>query len=397
MPRRLFVLQGGGPTAVINATLAGISEQAAGHFDQLLGFRHSFEHRPGNRLCDLTPLLSLKPDNSGLQTLSRTPGALLGSSRTKVDEEALRSTLDVMRQNQATDLIGIGGNGTLSVLNSLSEFARSNDYPLNIIGAPKTVDNDLSGVHAAPGYGSAARFVALAVRDYDCDFRAMSTFDDVTILETMGRNCGWIAAASTLLKKSEADAPHLVLLPEQPFDQTRFLDHVSNCHAQHGRVFIVTNEMLSDSNGLTVGEAVQQGPQDSLGRPVYSLSSGTGNFLSNLIWTQLDLQTRCLRPGNLSRAFSCCTSEPDRVLAHSSGRKAVSQVLEGKDVAQMITIDEDLKLSTQHLKHAAGERRLPSKYLDSSRSFCVNDAFRQFVKPLAGDIQPLFDHKQLED
>lgn len=400
MPRALFVLQGGGPTAVINATLAGIAEHASGSFDQLLGFRHSFEPSPANRLCNLTPLLGLKntPDSSPLtkrQSLASTPGALLGSSRTKVDEDALRKTLDFMREHKATDLVGIGGNGTLSVLNTLSEFACTEGYPLTIIGAPKTVDNDLAGVHAAPGYGSAARFVAMAVRDYDCDFRAMSTFDDVTILETMGRNCGWIAAASILLKQSEDDAPHLVLLPEQPFDEVSFLDQVSNCHARLGRVFIVTNEMLSNSAGAIVGEEVQQGPKDSLGRPMYSLSSGTGNYLANLIWTRLSLQTRCLRPGNLSRAISFCVSEPDRRLALATGQEAVSQVLEHDAAAHMITVDESLKLSTQPLKYAAGEKSLPDKYLDAGALFSVDESFKQFVEPLVGEVPPLFNYKQM--
>lgn len=400
MPRALFVLQGGGPTPVINATLAGIAERAAGHFDQLLGFRHSFEtppdaRLPQNQLCNLSTLLDARSDDKPLQSLAATPGALLGSSRSKVDATALQNTLEVMRQHKATDLIGIGGNGTLSVLNTLSEFACGEGYPLNIIGAPKTVDNDLAGVHASPGYGSAARFAAMAVRDYDCDFRAMSTFDDVTILETMGRNCGWIAAASTLLKETEKDAPHMVLLPEHSFDEARFLDDVSQCHSRYGRVFIVTNEMLSDQNGAIVGEAVQQGPKDSLGRAMYSLSSGTGNYLCNLIWTQLGLQARCLRPGNLSRAMSFCVSEPDKRLALATGREAVSQVLDGKAAANMITVDKSLSLSIQHLKLAAGEKPLPDRYIDTSTVLGVHDSFKQFLIPLVGEIPPLFNYKTL--
>lgn len=399
MSRTLFVLQGGGPTAVINATLAGIAESATGSFDELLGFRHSFEPCSENKLCNLTPLLGINPDDdklSSLDNLAITPGALLGSSRTKVDEQALRNALNTMREKKACDLIGIGGNGTLSVLNTLSEYAQSEGYPLNIIGAPKTVDNDLVGVHAAPGYGSAARFIAMAVRDFDCDFRAMSTFDNVTILETMGRNCGWIAAASVLLKQCEEDAPHIVLLPEQPFDESEFLDHVANCHARFGRVFIVTNEMLSDRQGAIVGEAVQLGPKDTLGRPLYSLSSGTGNFLSNLIWTRLGLQARCLRPGNLGRSLSFCTSETDRTLAMAVGREAVTQILAEENAAHMIAINEELKLSAQHLKHAAGEKSLPDKYRDTQTPFTVHESFKQFVEPLVGEIQPLFDGKQFD-
>lgn len=399
MPRTLFVLQGGGPTPVINATLAGVAQGAAGHFDSLLGFRHSFEHRTENRLSNLTPLLngeSNDPSSSAsLEILSRTPGAILGSSRKKVTDDELHNTLNVLREHSAHDLIGIGGNGTMSVLNRLSDYACSEGYPITIIGAPKTVDNDLHGVHAAPGYGSAARFVAMAVRDYDYDFRAMSTFDDVTILETMGRNCGWIAAASTLLKQNEHDAPHIVLLPEQPFDEALFLDQVTSNHARFGRVFIVTNEMLSNSQGEIVGEAVQNGPRDALGRAMYSLSTGTGNYLADLIWKQLGFQTRCLRPGNLGRAMSFCQSEPDRNLALAVGCKAVDLVMADDSGSHMIAINEQLQLAVQPFKNSLGEKPLPENFLDRTTPFTVSDSFKQYALPLTGRLQPLFDCQQL--
>lgn len=391
MPRTLFVLQGGGPTSVINATLAGIAERGAGQFDQLIGLRHSFEIISQNKLCDLSQLLQGEAVASRLKLLADTPGALLGSSRKKVDEPAMHHLLNTLREHHASDLIGIGGNGTMSVLNTLSEYAASEGYPLNILGAPKTVDNDLTGVHAAPGYGSAARFVALAVRDYDRDFKAMSTFDDVTILETMGRNCGWIAAASTLLKQSEEDAPHILLMPEQSFDEAHFLDYVADCHARYGRVFIVTNEMLSDAGGGIVGEAVQNGPRDGLGRAMYSLSTGTGNFLAELIWTRLGLQARCLRPGSLGRAVSYCQSEPDRDLALAVGREAVSRLLAGESQQHMITVNEQLQLSIQRLAQCAGENPLPEIFLSKESPYKVTTAFRKFALPLIGEIRPLFD------
>ncbi|OED40079.1 hypothetical protein AB833_12925 [Chromatiales bacterium (ex Bugula neritina AB1)] len=395
MSRALFVLQGGGPTAVINATLAGIAETAGTEFDQLCGFRHSFECRTENPVLDLTPILDFSA-RSQLQLLAGTPGALLQSSRMRVEEKHLRSMLDILRKSGASDLIGIGGNGTLSVLARLHEFAESEGYPLNIIGAPKTVDNDLNGVHAAPGYGSAARFVAMAVRDYDCDFKAMSSFDNVTILETMGRNSGWLAAASILLKRDEDDSPHIVLLPEQPFDEGAFLKQVDECFSKYGRVFIVTNEMLSNTDGDVVGEAVQSGPRDGLGRVLYSLSTGTGNYLANLIWTRLKLQARCLRPGNLGRAMSFCQSDPDRSLALAVGREAVKVLLAGDRCRHMIAINEHLQLSAQSLNLAAGEKPLPGYFLHTDVPFQVSDTFKQFAAPLAGEISPLFNARNLK-
>ena len=395
MSRTLFVLQGGGPTPVINATLAGIAEQAVGTFDRLYGLRHSFEPDSAPRVVNLTSLLNPVAASS-INVLARTPGALLGSSRKKVSDQHLLGLLDVLRTCGATDLIGIGGNGTMSVLDRLSDVALAGGYPLSIVGAPKTVDNDLPGVYAAPGYGSAARFVAMAVRDYDCDFRAMSTFDSVTILETMGRNSGWLAAAASLLKQTEEDAPHIVLLPERPFDEGCFLDTVSQYHSRYGRVFIVTNEMLNDTHGAIVGEAVQNGPRDALGRAMYSLSSGTGNYLADLIWRKLDLQSRCLRPGNLSRALSCCVSEPDRALARAVGRQAIDIVPASGGQGRMITVDDQLQLATQDLKLAAAEKPLAEKYLCRQTAFQIDPSFSKFALPLIGEVAPLFDYRQFD-
>lgn len=388
MTRTVFVLQGGGPTAVINATLAGIAEQAAGHYDRLLGLIHSFEGGDGCPYLDLSNLLDRDSSAEPLERLARTPGSLLGSSRKKVDEPDLARVLDLMTEAGSDSLIGIGGNGTMAALDMMAGFSASKGRDIKIIGVPKTVDNDLPGVHVAPGYGSAARFVAMAVRDYDRDFRAMQTFDDVTILETMGRNTGWVAAASTLLKEP-GSAPHMILMPERALDPDAFLQNVSDLKAEFGRVFIVVNEMLTAANGGLVGESFQTGPTDSLDRKMYSLSLGTGNYLAQEIWSKLGLQTRCLRPGNLARAMSFCVSEPDRELARASGRAAVTAMLETGAGRDMITIDADLKFSTKPLKNCTGTRPVSAAFLSEGPTG-VNQAFVEYGRAIIGPVAPLY-------
>lgn len=383
-----MVLQGGGPTAVINATLAGIAEQAAHSYDHLIGLRHSFECTDVKTI-DLTPLLD--PGNhSARKRLSSTPGAYLGSSRKKIELQNLEAMCSQLKDNGAEDLIGIGGNGTMYSLNKLSEFAAANNQPIRVVGAPKTVDNDIPGVEYAPGFGSAARFVALAVRDYDCDFRAMSTFDDVTILETMGRNSGWLAAASTFLKKNEADAPHMVLVPEQRVNEEVFLQQVSALHKIHGRVFIVTNEMLTGVDGKILGEDFQNGPTDELGRHMYSLSQGTGNYLSDQIWRRLGLQTRCLRPGSLGRAATTCVSEFDYKLAWNTGVAAVDLLNSGTGSADMLTIDATARFSTQSLVAGTSQKCLPERYLKTDQPFTVSPNFTTEARHVIGDVVALY-------
>lgn len=390
MKRTLCVLQGGGPTAVINASLAGVAQQAAGKYDRLVGFRHSFEGCKDAPFDNLSDLLKAGSDtDDALERLARTPGSLLGSSRKRVDEQDLERVLNQMASMGCDALIGIGGNGTMAALDMLADFAEGQGCDIQVVGAPKTVDNDLPGVHVAPGYGSAARFVALAVRDFDRDFRAMQTFDDVTILETMGRNAGWIAAASTLLAEQHGDAPHMVLLPERPLDGEAFLQNVQDLKAEFGRVFIVVNEMLNDTSGGLIGENFQQGPTDSLGRKMYSLSLGTGNYLAQEIWTRLGLQARCLRPGSLGRAASCYVSEPDRLLALRVGRAAVDALDTSTLSRDMITINSDLSLGMQPLRECTGTRPLPDAFLSQGPEG-VSEAFRAYGRALIGPVDPLF-------
>lgn len=387
MARTLFVLQAGGPTAVINATLASLLEHAHPHFDRVLGLRHSFERITGAPFVDLSSMTT-ESASTDRARLAVTPGSLLGSSRKKVDDADLDRVLDLIAAEGGDSIVGIGGNGTMDALTLLSEAARTRGIVLQVVGVPKTVDNDIPGVAYAPGYGSAARFVALAVRDFGFDFRAMSTFDDVTIFETMGRNCGWLAAASRALSGS-GGYPDIVLVPEVPMNEADILDAVAACHKEKGHVFICVNEMLTDKTGALIGEAFQSGPHDSLGRRMYSLSLGTGNYLADRLWKELGLQSRCLRPGNLGRALSFCVSEPDRQLALDCGRQAITALV-AHETDKMITVDEHLKLGLAPLEGAMGTRRLPTRFLTADFKG-VNAAFEAYCRPIIGPVAPVFD------
>lgn len=395
MGETLLVFQAGGPTAVINATLAGLLEAAPSRFSKVLGLRNSLEFPEisGNPL-DLSSLTTSCAAEKRA-ALSMTPGALLGSSRSTVTEQKLSDLLKLMESYKARHIVGIGGNGTMEALVQLSNFAQLKSVDLQVIGIPKTVDNDLPGVAFAPGYGSAARFVAMAVRDFDCDFRAMQTFDDVTILETMGRNTGWLAAASVLLAGSREDAPHIILTPERAVDEDRLFKRIKDMHQTLGRVFIVTNEMLLTSDGTILGNSVQEGPKDSLGRVMYSLSSGTGNYLAGAIWKRLGLQTRCLRPGNLGRAFSSCVSEIDRDLAIRVGQEAVNSFDSAGNVAKMITVGKDLSLGMQEACLGIGSTPLPERYFNPSDEFSLGSEFYKDTRAIIGNVQPIFVNSDL--
>ena len=390
MAKNLFIVQGGGPTTVINASLGGILEEAAigGHarFDRVYGLRHSFEGAGSLAPIDLTRWLEKANPKERISQFAHTPGAFLGSSREPVTDKTVDHVLSLLQQASASSLIGIGGNGTMHALSMIAKRGAESGYPISVVGVPKTVDNDLHGVHVAPGFASAARFVALVTRDVGLDFLAMSTFDNVTILETMGRNSGWLAAASTILKETDDDPPHIVCTPERPFDETGFLGDVKAIYDRLGRVFVVVNEVLRDAAGAVVGEAVQVGPRDRLGRVMYSLSTGTGQYLAELIWKTLGLQTRCLRPGIIGRSLSVCVSPVDRKLAWRLGREACRAVAAGQQDI-MIGIDGDLNPAPVPLADGAGrERRLPEEFLSDYPPY-ITTAFRDYAGPLIGPVE----------
>lgn len=389
MTNRLAILQGGGPTAVINTTLAAALKNATPFFDEVYGLRNGFEFDCTPNFVDLS--LFTYEDDGFFDILARTPGAILGSSRKKVSEEALASTLDALQEKRIHHLLGIGGNGTMATLHQLDLLAQSRSYELVIIGAPKTVDNDLPEVAFAPGFGSAARATALAVRDFDCDFRAMKNFDHVTILETMGRDTGWLAAATTLLKEGTDHAPHIVLIPERPIDEGEILHHVAEVYSRVGRVFLVTNEMLTTKSGEIFAANVQHGPKDSLGRTMYSLSSGTGNYLASRIWSELGLQTRCLRPGSLLRAATDSVARPDFELAWRVGEAALEILIQPEAQRAMIGISESMNFSLKPLEAGIGKKPLPPKYWLSDNPYGISEFFKEDFRFLIGDVDPILE------
>ena len=383
----VLVFQAGGPTPVINATLAGLASSLKGKNIRLLGVRHNFEARISAELLDLSVLTE-----EDTERLIHTPGAVLGSSRTPVDDVAMGGMLGLARDANASAIVGIGGDGTLSTLAKVSAAASSRHQPLFVLGLPKTVDNDIPSVHTAPGYGSAARFVALAVRDFDCDFRAMQSFDQVTILETMGRNTGWVAAAGGLLA-DENSAPHMILVPEAPVDLDDLLQRIAAIQSSVGRAFVVSNEVLFTNDGQILGAADQALPTDRLGRVMYSLGRGVGSFLAENIREKLGLQTRVLRPGNLARAMTCCVSTADRALALQCGQMGAQTLLAGlgSHRGEYLSMDERREFLTRSLTSLpAGKHSLEPDFFDSAK-LNITHGFKTYAAPFVSDIPELFN------
>lgn len=376
----LVLAQSGGPSPVVNASLAGALSEARkqGVFHAVYGLAHGVEGVLREDLVDLTHL-----DAAALDELARTPGAALGSSRYKIAEADYTRWRDVFRAHDVGYFAYIGGNGSMYVCHRLASL----DPDLRVIGVPKTVDNDLALTDHAPGYGSAARFLALAVRDTGRDIEAMQTFEDVVIIEAMGRHTGWLAAGAALLKQAPDDAPHLVYVPEVPFSEDSFLDDVTRVHDRLGYVFVVVAEGITGADGRLVGQ--RGAPTDALGRVVPSLATGAGTALGDLIRDRLGLKARVLRPGLIGRALTSCVCDVDRQEAWQVGAAAVERLAHGES-GHMVTLDRTsetpyaVTLGSAPLLDVAGhEKPLPRAFMDDAGTM-VSDAFRRYAEPLIG-------------
>jgi 6-phosphofructokinase 1 len=392
----LLVGQSGGPTAVINRSLLGVIQEAVEHreIENIYGLVHGIEGALHENMIDLK-----RERPSTLQGLLHTPSSALGSCRHRLVPHDLERVMKVFRAHDVRYFIYIGGNDSMDTCHKIGKLAAEEGHEMRVMGVPKTVDNDLAITDHCPGYGSAARFIAMATRDAGKDLDAMSTFDDVTILEAMGRNSGWLTAASVLGKRSAEDAPHLVYVPERPFDEERFLEDVKAIHSELGRVFVVVCEGVRDERGEFVGTAVAPLQVDAFGHRLTALTSGVGSYLSGLAAERLGLQARFLRPGLIGRALTGCVSSTDQQEAYLVGKMAVMHAVRGES-GYMVTLVREpgpgyrCTTGLARLEEvAAAEKKLPDEYINEEGNF-VTEGFREYALPLIGD--PLPEHVRLE-
>ena len=262
-----LIAQSGGPTAVINASVAGAAEEAARH-SQITGVYAALN---GIRGVLLEEIFDLSQEPAGnISGLHRTPSAGLGSCRYKLkDLQTSRADyeriLEVFEAHNIRYFFYAGGNDSMDTADKTAALAAETGYELVAMGIPKTIDNDLACTDHCPGYGSVAKYVATTAMEAGKDTEALYTTDTCTVLEVMGRNAGWIAAATGLASRGPEDAPHLIYLPEAVFSVEKFVDDVKAVHQRLGRVFIVVGEGLKDKDGNYVTSQVGDFSKDSFG------------------------------------------------------------------------------------------------------------------------------------
>ena len=393
MSRNLLLGQSGGPTPVINASLAGVLTEIKRRdgYDSVIGMAHGIEGVFTEQFYRLTEV-----SDDFVQKMVTTPSSILGSCRRKLKEEDYQEIFDKLIRHDIHGLIYIGGNDSMDTCHRLACLSESSSYDLQVIGVPKTIDNDLVSTDHTPGFGSAAKFIALCTRDAGLDLEAMETFDDVVILEAMGRNAGWLPASAGLAKEHEAEAPHLIYVPEIPFDEDKFLEDIQVVHKALGRVFVIVGEGIRYPNGEMVGLSLTDSvSQDAFGHSLVALTAGVASYLSSLVSRRLKLRSRFLRPGVIGRAFSACVSEIDRREAFAVGQEAARLLIMGISDC-MVSLERlsndpySFRCVSAPLADVANhEKLLPREYFNEAGTM-ITHQFSDYALPLIdGPLPPV--------
>jgi 6-phosphofructokinase 1 len=374
------VAQCGAPTAVVNASLAAVIEACRRdrRVGVLWGARLGLRGLASGDWVDLSGV-----DERGFELQ---PGAVLGAGRDRLAQEAFARIGRELEQRRVGLVVLIGGNGTMTAASALAEEAAG----VSVVAIPKTIDNDIASTDVAPGYASAARFVARSVRDAGLDLYSMRGFDDVAVLEVMGRHAGWLAAASALGRYRRGSSPHVLLFPEVPFSLEPFLAAVADAHAREGICVVVTAEGARDAGGAFLAEREHPAARDASGQKLLGISGGPAPFLTHLVQERLRLQARQMRPDVIQRSSSELASPVDRTLARLVGEAAVLQGLEGRSGVMIALERRGSEWGTRAvaLREVAGrEKTLPAEFI-APDGFDVTQGFLDWARPLVGEPFP---------
>jgi 6-phosphofructokinase 1 len=379
--------QSGGPTSVINASLVGVVEAAKKSkvIGRVFGMRFGIEGVLNDFLIDLT---AEKP--ATLKRLKTTPSSALGSSRHKVKDHDFEPILRMFKKYDIRYLFMIGGNDTMDTIHRVTEYARSVGYEMVGVGVPKTVDNDLFGVDHTPGYPSAARYVALSVRQAGRLARDMQRVDQFVVFQTVGRSAGWLPAASALAKQDPHDAPHIILMPERPFDRVRFLAAVKAAHAKHGFVSVVCGEGITNVDGSAVSASTVK---DKFANTEFGAMGGASvaMVLHKIISSEFGWRGEFQVTESLPMAADDRVGQFDVAEAYACGQRAVKLAQQGKS-GVMVTIERapgkkyQARYGTVPLKEVAVHAKpMDDKYITKDGMF-VTKAFLDYVRPLVGEL-----------
>ncbi len=385
---KAVIAMGGGPTAVINESLVGAVLQARQypHITQFYGAFRGVQGLVEEELVNLS-----EATRHNLEMVACTPGAGIRSTRDKPDDAYCRRIFEVCKAHEIRYFFYIGGNDSAETCRIVNRFAQEEGYELRVMHIPKTIDNDLRITDHCPGYGSAAKFVAQAFAGANLDNRSLP---GVYIGVVMGRHAGFLTAASVFARKYPDDGPHLIYVPELPFDHDEFIASVDAVYSKHGRCVIAVSEGIRDREAApVVVSLLQRVERDAHGNIQLSGTTSLGDALMDLIKSQLKIKrVRSDTFGYLQRSFLGCVSDVDAHEAREVGERAV-QIAAWHRVDGSITIerigDYSVRYNVSPLEEVAKETKsMPSSFIEGAND--VTEEFKNYARPLLGNL-PIYE------
>lgn len=391
-----IVGQSGGPTAAINATLSGVIRGALAHSDiigKIYGMKNGIEGFLEERIVDLSSVCS---DEHSLATLELTPAAALGSCRKKLksveeDGKTYDRLLSLFKKYDIRYFFYIGGNDSMDTVLKLSRFMADHEYEMRVIGVPKTVDNDLAATDHTPGFGSAAKYVATTIKEIRRDVNVYN-LKAVTIVEIMGRDAGWLTAASAL-PSITGDGPDLIYLPEVTFDPEKFIDDVKAAMEKNPAVLVAISEGIRLSDGEYVGASAHA--VDAFG---HKALSGAGKVLENLVKSRIGCKARSIELNLPQRCAAHIASLTDIEESVGVGKAAVDCAISGK-TAQMMTINRKDKAEYSIYYDSAdisgianAVRSVPLDFVNDTKNGVTENCISYLLPLICGEVSPVYEN-----
>ncbi len=393
MPKRnLFYAQSGGVTSVINASACGVIETARQHKDKIgkiYAGKNGIIGALRENLIDTD-----KESAQSIAALKYTPAGAFGSCRYKLksvdsNREEYERLIEVFKAHNIGYFLYNGGGDSQDTANKVAEFSKTLDYPLTCIGVPKTIDNDLPFTDNSPGFGSVGKYVAVSIREAGFDVRSMAeSSTKVFIMEVMGRHAGWIAAAAGLAAESAEDSPHIILFPEIPFEEEKFLKRVDQCVKKYGYCTIVVSEGVHDKEGKFLSDT---GLRDAFG---HAQLGGVAPVVAQMISNKFGYKYHWAVSDYLQRAARHIASKTDVDQAYALGKAAVEFALKGKNAVMPIVVRKPgkkygWKIGEAQLSTVANvEKTMPRNYITKD-GFNITKKCREYIEPLIqGEAYP---------
>lgn len=386
--KNILVAQSGGPSAAINATITGVIDAGieSDQIEHVYGALNGIKGVLNENLVMLDKVCASKEKRD---LLAITPAAALGSCRWKLEDpkknvKEFEEIIRILRKNNIGYFVYIGGNDSMDTVYKLSVYCKEHGIEdIKIMGAPKTIDNDLGETDHSPGFGSAAKFIATAFTEIACDCFVYDV-PSVTIVEVMGRNAGWLTASAALARNGKRRVPQLIYLCEKVFDEERFIDDVNKALEVDQNVIVAVSEGVKDASGNYVGEETKSGKEDAFG---HKYLSGIGKYLEGLVGEKIGCKVRSVELNILQRCAGYMLSETDIIESRNLGAYAAISAIRGES-GKMSAIERvsndpyQVKIKLADLSKIANfEKTVPEEWITEDGKD-IKEELIEYLKPL---------------